>query len=123
MGRVVREHHFLGALTRAARHEDMLAIPRIGRRVRASVHRAGVHLESYTGQRMLEVIVEYLREELFWAGADLLHDLAAGVPALTQPRRMRLFVAREPFRMAPSSPGPATDRPRIGESLSRGRYR
>ena len=97
-GRAVREHRFLGALTRAALHEDVLAIPRIGRRVRASVHRAGVHLESYTGQRMLEVIAEYPREDLFWAGEELLHDLAAGVPALTQPRRMRLFVGREPFR-------------------------
>ncbi len=98
MGRAVREHHFLGALTRAALHEDVLAIPRIGRRVRASVHRAGVHLESYTGQRMLEVIAEYPREDLFWAGEELLHDLAAGVPALTQPRRLRLLVGREPFR-------------------------
>jgi glutamate dehydrogenase len=96
-GRAVREHHFLGALTRAALHEDVLAIPRIGRRVRASVHRAGVHLESYTGQRMLEVIAEYPREELFWAGDELLHDLATGVPALTQPRRLRLIVDREPF--------------------------
>ena len=97
-GRAVREHRFLGALTRAALHEDVLAIPRVGRRVRASVHRAGVHLESYTGQRMLEVIAEYPREDLFWAGEELLHDLAAGVPALTQPRRLRLFVGREPFR-------------------------
>ena len=46
---------------------------------------------------MLEVIAEYPREELFWAGEELLHDLAAGVPALTQPRRLRLFVDREPF--------------------------
>jgi glutamate dehydrogenase len=98
VGRVRREHRFLGALTPAALHEDVLAIPRIGRRVRAAIHRAGVHLESYTGQRMLEVIAEYPREELFWAGEELLHDLALGVPALTQPRRLRLLVEREPFR-------------------------
>ena len=96
-GRAVREHRFLGALTTAALHEDVLKIPRIGRRLRASVHRAGAPLESYTGQRMLEVIADYPREELFWAGEELLHDLAVGVLALTQPRRLRLFVEREPF--------------------------
>jgi glutamate dehydrogenase len=97
-GRAVREHRFLGALTMAALHEDVLEIPRIGRRVRASVSRAGAHPESYTGRRMLEVIAEYPREELFWAGEELLHDLAVGVLALTQPRRLRLFVEREPFQ-------------------------
>jgi glutamate dehydrogenase len=97
-GHAVREHRFLGALTTTALHENVLEIPTIGRRVRTSVNRAGAHLESHTGQRMLEVIAEYPREELLWAGEDLLHDLAVGVQALTQPRRLRLFVEREPFR-------------------------
>ena len=44
------------------------------------------------------MIAEYPREELLWASEDLLHDLAVGVQALTQPRRLRLFVEREPFR-------------------------
>ena len=96
-GHALREHRFLGVLTTAALHEDVVEIPRIGRRVGAAVRRAGAPLESYTGQRMLEVIAEYPREELFWAGDELLHDLATGVPALTQPRRLRLIVDREPF--------------------------
>ncbi|HSU10506.1 MAG TPA: NAD-glutamate dehydrogenase domain-containing protein, partial [Pseudonocardia sp.] len=97
-GHAVREHRFLGALTTGALHENVLEIPTIGRRVRASLKRAGAHPESHTGQRMLEVIAEYPREELLWAGEELLHDLAVGVQALTQPRRLRLFVEREPFR-------------------------
>jgi len=96
-GRRVREHRFLGAFTRAALYEDVLAVPRLGRRVRAAIARAGAHLESFTGQRMLEVIAEYPREDLFWAGEELLHDLALGVPALAQPRRLQLSIAREPF--------------------------
>ena len=96
-GHVVREHRFLGALTRPrstrtwwrSRGSDAGSGPRcVGR----------VHPDSYTGQRMLEVIAEYPREDLFWAGDELLHDLAVGVPALTQPRRLHLFVGQEPFR-------------------------
>src|SRR5918993_1056944 len=55
-GHAVREHRFLGALTTGALHESVLEIPTIGRRVRASLKRAGAHPESHTGQRMLEVI-------------------------------------------------------------------
>jgi len=44
------------------------------------------------------VIAEYPREDLFWAGEELLHDLAVSVQALTQPRRLHLFVGQEPFR-------------------------
>ncbi|GAA1319139.1 NAD-glutamate dehydrogenase [Pseudonocardia xinjiangensis] len=96
-GRVV-EHRFLGALTAAALHESVLDIPGIERSVRAAIRAAGAPPESYAGQRMLEVISEYPREELFWAGEQLLRDIAVGVPALTQPRRLRLFLAREPYR-------------------------
>ena len=97
-GRVVAVHRFLGALTAAALHENVLDIPGIGRRVRAAIHAAGSPLESYSGQRMLEVISDYPREELFWAGEQSLRDTAVGVLALTQPRRLRLFLTREPYR-------------------------
>ncbi|MDT7646377.1 MAG: glutamate dehydrogenase, partial [Pseudonocardiales bacterium] len=97
-GVIVGEHRFLGLLTAAARQADVLAIPAIERRVRAAIHRAGVPLESHAGQRMLEVISEYPREELFWASEQSLRDTAAGVLSLTQPRRLRLFLHREPYR-------------------------
>ncbi|NMH94809.1 NAD-glutamate dehydrogenase, partial [Pseudonocardia bannensis] len=97
-GRVTGEHRFLGVLTVAALHESVLDIPAVERRVRAAIRRAGFPLESYSGQRMLEVISESPREELFWAGEESLHDTAVGVLTLTQPRRLRLFVRREPYR-------------------------
>ncbi|NMI00460.1 NAD-glutamate dehydrogenase domain-containing protein, partial [Pseudonocardia acidicola] len=97
-GRVTGEHRFLGVLTVAALHESVLDIPAVERRVRAAVHRAGFPLESYAGQQMLEIIAEYPREELFWADEQSLHDTATGVLTLTEPRRLRLFLRREPYR-------------------------
>ncbi|HEY1973303.1 MAG TPA: NAD-glutamate dehydrogenase [Pseudonocardia sp.] len=97
-GRVVGEHRFLGLLTVAALRADVLEIPSVRRRVRAAIHRAGHPLESYAGQRMLDVISEYPREELFWASERGLCELATGVLSLTQPRRLRLFLRREPYR-------------------------
>ncbi|HWN36351.1 MAG TPA: NAD-glutamate dehydrogenase [Pseudonocardia sp.] len=97
-GAIVGEHRFLGLLTVAARQADVLAVPAVERRVRAAIHRAGFPLESHAGRRMLEVLSEYPREELFWASEDDLRDTAAGVLSLTQPRRLRLFLHREPYR-------------------------
>ncbi|HTF45939.1 MAG TPA: NAD-glutamate dehydrogenase [Pseudonocardia sp.] len=97
-GLIIGEHRFLGMLTVAARQANVLAIPGIERRVRAAMNRAGFPLESHAGQRMLEVISEYPREELFWASAESLRETATGVLSLTQPRRLRLFLHREPYR-------------------------
>ncbi|HEY2203456.1 MAG TPA: NAD-glutamate dehydrogenase domain-containing protein [Pseudonocardia sp.] len=97
-GRVVGEHRFLGLLTTAVLRADVLDIPGVGRRVRAAIHRAGHPLESHTGQRMLGVIAEYPREELFRADERELREVAGGVLSLTEPRRLRLFLRREPYR-------------------------
>jgi glutamate dehydrogenase len=97
-GNVTGEHRFLGLLTVAALYESVLDIPVIERRVRAAIHRAGFPLDSYSGQRMLEVISAYPREELFRATAEELYDTAAGVMSLAERRRLRLFLRRDPYR-------------------------
>ncbi|MBV8932418.1 MAG: NAD-glutamate dehydrogenase, partial [Kutzneria sp.] len=97
-GRVSGEHRFLGVFTTSALHEDVLEIPVVARRVREVIHRAGFPLESYSGQKMLEVIQNYPRTELFSADADTLHDTATGVLALAERRRLRLFLRRDPYR-------------------------
>ncbi|HEX3781488.1 MAG TPA: NAD-glutamate dehydrogenase [Pseudonocardiaceae bacterium] len=96
-GNVNGEHRFLGVLTNAAMHEDVLDIPVIERRVREVIHRAGFPLESYSGQRMLEVIQNYPRPELFSTNAQSLYDTATGVLALADRRRLRLFLRRDPY--------------------------
>jgi glutamate dehydrogenase len=92
------EHRFVGLFTASALHEPVLDTPVIGRRVLAAVHRAGVPVQSYRGQRLLEVISGLPREELFWATPEDLHETAVGVLALAQGRRLRMSLRREPYR-------------------------
>jgi glutamate dehydrogenase len=96
-GGIVGEHRFVGLFTEAALHENVLDTPVVERRVRAAVRLAGVPLESWSGQRMLDVISRHPRDELFWATAEDVHETAVGVLGLTQPRRLRLFLRREPY--------------------------
>ena len=93
----IGEHRFVGLFTAAALHEQVLDTPVVERRARAAIRYAGVPLESYTGQRMLEVIGRLPREELFWTTAEELHETAVDVLTLTQSRRLRLSVRREPY--------------------------
>ncbi|MGH3855804.1 MAG: NAD-glutamate dehydrogenase [Pseudonocardiaceae bacterium] len=97
-GEVSGEHRFLGVLTTTALHADVLGIPVIGSRIRRVIHQAGVPLESYSGQRMLEVLQSYPRAELFAADPDSLRETVTGVLSLAQRRTVRLFCRRDPYR-------------------------
>ncbi|NUT93723.1 MAG: NAD-glutamate dehydrogenase [Saccharothrix sp.] len=96
-GNVAGEHRFLGVFSTTALHEDVLDIPAIERRVRDVIHRAGFPLHSYSGQRMLEVIQNYPRTELFSVDTDTLYQTVTGVIALAERRRLRLFLRRDPY--------------------------
>lgn len=96
-GNVSGEHRFLGVFSTTALHEDVLDIPVIERRVRDVIHRAGFPLQSYSGQRMLEVIQNYPRTELFSVDAETLYQTTTGVIALAERRRLRLFLRRDPY--------------------------
>ncbi|GLW93783.1 NAD-glutamate dehydrogenase [Actinokineospora globicatena] len=96
-GEVTGEHRFLGVFTGNALHEDVLDIPVVARRVREVIHQAGFPLESYSGQRMLEVIQNWPRAELFSTTEDALYATATGVLALADRRRLRLFLRRDPY--------------------------
>lgn len=96
-GNVSGEHRFLGIFSTTALHENVLDIPVVERRVRDVIHRAGFPLQSYSGQRMLEVIQNYPRTELFSVDAETLYQTTTGVIALAERRRLRLFLRRDPF--------------------------
>ncbi|RSM83478.1 NAD-glutamate dehydrogenase [Kibdelosporangium aridum] len=96
-GQVTGEHRFLGVFTTTALHENVLDIPVVERRVREVIHEAGFPLESYSGQRMLEVIQNWPRAELFSSTAESLYATATGVIALADRRRLRLFLRRDPY--------------------------
>jgi glutamate dehydrogenase len=96
-GRATGEHRFIGVLATTALHADVLDIPVIRRRVLGVIHRAGIPLDSYSGQRMLEVLQTYPRAELFATDADLLYQTVTGVLSLAQRRTLRMFCRRDPY--------------------------
>ncbi len=96
-GDVDAEHRFLGLLTTTARHENVLDVPVLSRRVREVIHRAGFPLESYSGEQMLEVAQTYPRAELFSTDTDTLYDITTGVLSLAGRRKVKLFLRRDPY--------------------------
>ena len=96
-GAVSGEHRFLGMFTTTALHENVLDIPVIAGRVREVIHRAGFPMESFSGQRMLEVLQNWPRSDLFSADSDALYTTTTGAIALSDRRRLRLFVRRDPY--------------------------
>ena len=96
-GEVSGEHRFLGMLTSGAMHENVLDIPVIRRRVLGVIQRAGFPLESHSGQRMLDVVQNYPRAELFSTDEQTLYETVTGVLTLTERRKLRLFLRRDPY--------------------------
>ncbi|GAA3580707.1 NAD-glutamate dehydrogenase [Amycolatopsis ultiminotia] len=96
-GRVTGEHRFLGMFTTTALHENVLDIPVVCKRVREVIHRAGFPMESFSGQRMLEVLQNWPRADLFSADSDSLYATTTGAITLSDRRRLRLFLRRDPY--------------------------
>ncbi|MDV6011988.1 NAD-glutamate dehydrogenase [Haloechinothrix sp. LS1_15] len=96
-GRVTGEHRFLGMFTTSALHADVLDIPVVERMVREVIRRAGFPLQSHSGQRMLEVLQEWPRAELFSTDLESLYTMATGAITLADRRRLRLFLRRDPY--------------------------
>ncbi|MEC3978435.1 NAD-glutamate dehydrogenase [Amycolatopsis sp. H20-H5] len=96
-GTVTGEHRFLGMFTTTALHENVLDIPVVCDRVRQVIHRAGFPMESFSGQRMLEVLQNWPRADLFSADTDSLYATTTGAITLSDRRRLRLFLRRDPY--------------------------
>jgi glutamate dehydrogenase len=94
-GRVVGEHRFLGVLTVAARSTDVTRIPVVSRRVREVIRQTELPVESWSGQRMLEVLQTYPRAELLCTDRASLLETVTGVLALAERRKVRLFLRRD----------------------------
>jgi glutamate dehydrogenase len=94
-GRVVGEHRFLGVLTVAARSSDVMRIPVVSRRVRDVIRQTEFPVESWSGQRMLEVLQTYPRAELLCTDRASVLETVTGVLALAERRRVRLFLRRD----------------------------
>ena len=96
-GVVTGEHRFLGIFSVGALHENVLDIPVLARRTRTVISDAGLELNSYSGQAMLEVIQTYPRTELFATDTATLARTVNEVLSLDDDRAVRLFLRRDTY--------------------------
>ncbi|MQY23858.1 NAD-glutamate dehydrogenase [Nocardia macrotermitis] len=89
------EHVFVGTFTVTGSHEDILDIPLISRRIHRVIEWAGLDLNSFSGQAMLEVLQTFPRVELFSTDVRRLFETVSSVMNLGLRRQVRLFLRRD----------------------------
>ncbi|MEU6560562.1 NAD-glutamate dehydrogenase domain-containing protein, partial [Nocardia nova] len=94
-GTVVGEHVFVGTFTVSGLHENILDIPVISRRVHQVIEWAGLALNSFSGQALLEMLQTFPRVELFSTDARRLFETVSAVMNLGLRRQIRLFLRRD----------------------------
>ena len=103
------ETHFLGLYTANVYSQATETIPVLRRKVAQVLARSGFPLDSHDGRALAHVLETYPRDELFRLGVDELAELAIGIVAMGQRRRVRLFVSHDRrglLRVVPRVPAP-----------------
>ncbi|MFC4947451.1 NAD-glutamate dehydrogenase [Pseudonocardia sp. GCM10023141] len=85
-------HTFEALLSPAAARADVMSIPIVRERVAELLQRAGMHQNSWSGQRALEILQNYPRAELLRADTDSLLRVLTSVPEITDRKQVRLFL-------------------------------
>ena len=96
-GRVVGERRFLGLYSAAAYNFSVFDVPVIRRKVQAVMDRAGLPVDGHSGRKLVQILENYPRDELFQIGVDELFDHAMGILRMQDRPRVRLFVRRDGF--------------------------
>ena len=94
-GERLDETHFLGLYTANVYSQATETIPVLRRKVAQVLARSGFPLDSHDGRALAHVLEIYPRDELFRLGVDELTEIALGIVAMGQRRRVRLFVSRD----------------------------
>ncbi|KAA8880579.1 NAD-glutamate dehydrogenase, partial [Nocardia colli] len=98
-GRVRRirgEHVFIGTFSVTGLHENILDIPLISQRIHQVIAWAGLDLNSFSGQAMLEVMQSFPRVELFATDAHTLFETISAVMTLSLRRQVQSFIRQDP---------------------------
>ena len=96
-GNVCGEHRFLGLYTSTAYSAKPADIPLLRRKTANVVMRAGLARGSHAGKVLINILVNYPRDELFQTDEDDLLRTAMGILHLGERQRFRLFVRRDVF--------------------------
>jgi glutamate dehydrogenase len=96
-GTVTGEQRFLGLFTSEAYTSSTAQIPRLRRLVTEVVERAGFPPGGHDEKRLITILEEYPRDELFQLEADELYETAIAITQLQERRRVRVFARSELF--------------------------
>jgi glutamate dehydrogenase len=96
-GNVVGEHRFLGLYTSSAYTASPTDVPVLRRKVAEVMARAGFAFAGHDFKDLFAILETYPRDDLFQIEPDELLDIALGILALQERRRVRMFVHREPY--------------------------
>ncbi|MBJ7290504.1 NAD-glutamate dehydrogenase [Williamsia sp.] len=91
-----RTHLFIGILTSAALHTDVLAVPVLRTVATAVLARAGVGGDSYAGATLLELLQNQSRAELFGAAPEDLAATLIDVLDAIAAREVRVYLRADP---------------------------
>ncbi|HEY6984989.1 MAG TPA: NAD-glutamate dehydrogenase domain-containing protein, partial [Rhodanobacteraceae bacterium] len=91
------EQRFLGLFTSGAYMRRPQDVPLVRRKVEAVLHRAGLRRDSHSGKALRHILETLPRDELFQCTDEELYTTAAGVLALQERARTRLFVRRDKY--------------------------
>ena len=92
-----RERRFIGLFTSIAYNESPSDIPLLRHKVATIMARSGLDPQSHAGKTLGHILDTFPRDELFQATIEELAETAAGVLALQDRHKVRLFCRRETF--------------------------
>lgn len=96
-GSVTGERRFLGLFTAEAYTRPTAQIPMLRRLVAEVIERSGFPPKGHDQKRLITILEEYPRDELFQIGVDELFETAMAIAQLQERRRVRLFARPEVF--------------------------
>jgi glutamate dehydrogenase len=96
-GNVIGEHRFLGLYTSSAYNASPFDVPVLRRKVSEVLARSKFEPASHDFKDLVAILESYPRDDLFQIDAGHLFDIAMGILALQERRRVRVFVHREQY--------------------------
>jgi glutamate dehydrogenase len=96
-GEVIGERRFLGLFTAEAYTRHTSQIPMLRRLVAEVVERSGFPPRGHDQKRLITILEEYPRDELFQINVDELLETSMAIAQLQERRRVRLFARPELF--------------------------
>jgi glutamate dehydrogenase len=97
-GKVCGERRFLGLYTTAAERANPREIPILRGKVERVMRRAAFPPGGHHAKALARVLESYPRDELFQIADEELFEIAMGIVALGERRRVRLFTRADPYR-------------------------